>query len=242
MNNAQGLHAPRLAHGVHRAWNRLRARAFGRPFAVATMMLLGAGLSSAPTAAHPHVFVTAATTVQINNGTITGFQHVWTFDELYSAMAVDGLDKNGDGKYSREELAELAKVNIEGLKEFDYFTQVALGGKAQRVAAPTAYWLEYKDGVLALHFDVPLAVPVLADAKNFMFAMTDPSFFIAFEMAKTDPVRLSEGAPKNCKVGPATADQATADANRMSDALTQQFGGAGSLGLVQTMTVVCGGT
>src|SRR5262245_25720518 len=28
-------------------------------------------------------------------------------------MAIEGLDKNNDGVYSREELAELAKVNIE---------------------------------------------------------------------------------------------------------------------------------
>jgi ABC-type uncharacterized transport system substrate-binding protein len=201
-----------------------------------------ATLYVAPSAtAHPHVYVTAATTVQIQNGTITGFQHVWTFDELYSAMAVDGLDKNGDGIYSRDELAELAKVNIEGLKEFEYFTQVSLAGKAQKVSAPTQYWLEYNDGVLSLHFDVPLATPVLADAKNFVFAMTDPSFFIAFELAKKDPVRLSEGAPKSCTAKIGGGETETADAKRMSDALSQQFGGAGSLGLVQTMTVICEG-
>jgi ABC-type uncharacterized transport system substrate-binding protein len=194
---------------------------------------------SAMASAHPHVFVTAATTVQIQNGTITGFKHVWTFDELYSAMAVDGLDKNGDGIYSRDELAELAKVNIDGLKEFDYFTQVALGGKQQKVAAPTEYWLEYKDGILSLHFDVPLAVPVLAGAKDFLFVMSDPSYFIGFELAKTDPVRLSDGAPKSCtaKIGGGEAD--SADAKRMADALTQQFGGAGGLGPAQTLTVVC---
>ena len=33
-------------------------------------------------------------------------------------MAVEGLDTNKDGKYSREELAELAKVNVTSLKDF----------------------------------------------------------------------------------------------------------------------------
>jgi ABC-type uncharacterized transport system substrate-binding protein len=189
----------------------------------------------APAAAHPHVTVTAATTVQVDNGTITGFTHVWSFDELYSAMAVDGLDKKGDGKYTREDLAELAKVNIEGLKEFAYFTQVALAGKPLTLADPTDYWLEHKDGILALHFKLPLAQPVLIDAPNFTFAMTDPSFFIAFDLAKNNPVTLSTGAPAHCKAQVAS----DADAKSLNDALTQQLGGSG-LGMVQTLTVVCG--
>jgi ABC-type uncharacterized transport system substrate-binding protein len=35
---------------------------------------------------------------------IVGIRHAWTFDEFYSAMAVQGLDTNGDGVYSAEEL------------------------------------------------------------------------------------------------------------------------------------------
>ena len=42
-------------------------------------------------------------------------------------MAIEGLDKNGDGKYDRQELSELAQVNIDGLKEFNYFTVAKLG-------------------------------------------------------------------------------------------------------------------
>ncbi len=56
-------------------------------------------------------------------------RHKWLFDEYYTTMAIEGLDKNKDGVYDREELAELAKVNIEGLKDFAYFTFPGLGGK-----------------------------------------------------------------------------------------------------------------
>jgi hypothetical protein len=58
------------------------------------------------------------------NHQITGIRQAWTFDEFYTAMAVEGLDTNKDGVYSKEELAPLAKVNVESLKEFDYFTFV----------------------------------------------------------------------------------------------------------------------
>ena len=41
-------------------------------------------------------------------------------------MAIQGLDTDGDGAYSKEELEPLAKVNVESLKEFGYFTFVQL--------------------------------------------------------------------------------------------------------------------
>ena len=88
-------------------------------------VMLAAGLLAAFTAgaaAHPHVWITVETTVLYDKGAFTGLQHKWTFDEFYTAMAIEGLDKNKDGIYDREELSELAKVNIEGLKEIGYFT------------------------------------------------------------------------------------------------------------------------
>ena len=117
--------------------------------AIATVIaFLGAFLGSwlaavAPASAHPHVWVTVETTVLFENGSITGFRHKWTFDEFYTAMAVQGLDTNNDGIYSREELAELAKVNIEGLAEFGYFTHAKLGGASLAFAVPLDYWLDY---------------------------------------------------------------------------------------------------
>ena len=53
---------------------------------------------------------------------------IWTFDEFYTAMALQGLDTDGDGKYSAEELKPLAEVNVNSLKEFDYFTYLHLAG------------------------------------------------------------------------------------------------------------------
>ena len=45
-------------------------------------------LAAAPAAAHPHVWVTVETTINYDNGTVTGFTHKWTFDEMYAAMAI----------------------------------------------------------------------------------------------------------------------------------------------------------
>ncbi|MGA8772354.1 MAG: DUF1007 family protein, partial [Rhodomicrobium sp.] len=40
---------------------------------------------------------------------------------------VEGVDTNGDGLYSEEELKPLAQTNIEALKDFEYFTFPFIG-------------------------------------------------------------------------------------------------------------------
>src|SRR5512143_1091717 len=88
--------------------------------------------SSVP--AHPHVWATVRSEIVLGpNHQITGIRHSWTFAEFYTAMAVEGLDTNKDGVYSKEELAPLAKVNVESLKEFDYFTFVHFDGEDDKL-------------------------------------------------------------------------------------------------------------
>lgn len=197
-----------------------------------------------PAAAHPHVWVNAQVTVVYDNGRITGLKHRWQFDEMYSTMAIQGLDANNDGIYSREELAELTKVNMEGLKEFNYFTVVKLGDDKLRVKEPTDAYLEVdKQGVLTLVYTLPLAEPVLADAKGFTFAVYDATFFIAFELTGAEPVKLS-GAPTGCKVDLSGSEKESADLKRLNEAFGGQLTagnanqGAG-LGYAQTVGITC---
>ena len=161
---------------------------------VAGALMCGGLITEA--AAHPHVYITFETTVLYDKGTFAGVRHKWMFDEFYTTMAIEGLDKNKDGVYDREELAELAKVNIEGLKDFAYFTFPGLGGKEIALGDARDYWLEHKDGLLSLHFTLPFASPVLSEAKGLTISVYDPTYFIAFEPAKDKPARISEGAPK----------------------------------------------
>ncbi len=209
----------------------------GRVFAAA-LAVSGAASS---TNAHPHVWVTYETTVSYDKGVVTGLEHVWTFDDMYTAMAVQGLDKNGDGTYDRGELAELAKVNMEGLKDFDYFTFAKLGTAELKFSGPVDPWLEHTNGILRLHFRLPLAAPVLADAEGLNFSIYDPSFFIAFEPEKTDAIKLAS-APAGCSasIGDPEADKAAAEAQKLGDALAQQLGGQGmGFGMAKTVSVSC---
>lgn len=195
---------------------------------------------SAPVAAHPHVWVVTQTTLVFENGVATAIEHKWTFDEMYSAMATQGLDKNNDKKLDRDELAELAKVNMEGLKEFGYFTHPSLDGQAIKVGEATNAYLQHADGILSLHFRLPMATPVLPEAKGFGYQVYDPSFFIAFDLAKDKPASLSQGAPENCKLEVLEPPTGSSE-QRLSEAFSATLGAqAGATSFAKLVKLTCG--
>ena len=172
---------------------------FRRKAAIMAALFCGGNLVATTVQAHPHVWVTVETEVVFDvHKAITGFRHKWTFDEAYSAFAVDGRDSNNDGKYDREELKELTEVNISSLKEFDYFTYPRQSGRLLDRLPPTDAWLEFQDGKLKLFFTLPLAKPVMpAEIQAFTFAVYDSTSYVDFALAKDKPITLS-GAPAGC--------------------------------------------
>src|ERR1700759_3560375 len=105
----------------------------------------------APASAHPHVWVTMKTElVYAPDGALTGVRQAWTFDDMFSTFAIQGLDLKQKDGFTREQLAPLAKVNVESLKEYDYFTFLTADGKKIALTDPKdgEYWLDYKDSQL----------------------------------------------------------------------------------------------
>ena len=166
------------------------------------LVLAGGLAASAAACAHPHVWVTMRSKfLYAPDGSLTGIRHSWTFDDMFSTFATMGFPKT-NGTFARETLQPLAKLNVESLKDFDYFTYATVEGKRDKDAfnQPLAdYWLNYdaKTTLLTLHFTLPFKNPV--KAKTLKIEVYDPTFFIDFAMAKDDPVTLV-GAPAQCKV------------------------------------------
>jgi ABC-type uncharacterized transport system substrate-binding protein len=149
-------------------------------------------------AAHPHVWVVVKTNVLTSSeGRITGVRHIWTFDEPFSAYATLGMDTDKDGKLSRQELTPLAKVNMESLHEYGFFTVLKQGKDALTFADPVDYFLEHDGKALTLHFTLPVKAGELA-VKDARLEVADPSFFVSFEFAKENPVKV-EGFKGTCK-------------------------------------------
>jgi ABC-type uncharacterized transport system substrate-binding protein len=144
--------------------------------------------------AHPHVWVTFhSELLYAADGSMTGVRHAWTFDDMFSAYALQGMPHAKKGQYTRQELASLAQTNVDSLKEYGYFTFARADGKKLKFSDPVDYWLEYRNPALVLHFTLPLKAP--AAAKIMQIEVYDPSIFVDFEFAKDRPVSVN-GAPQ----------------------------------------------
>jgi ABC-type uncharacterized transport system substrate-binding protein len=174
-------------------------------------LLLGASAAQA----HPHVWITATSElIYAPDGSITGVRHAWTFDDMFSTYALQGIETKTKGVYSREELEPLAQTNVESLKEFAYFTFAKADGKKARFEEPVDYFLEYRDAALTLHFTLPLKAPV--KAKELALEVFDPSYFIDFRFADRDPVKLV-GAPASCQMQFQRPSDGSANAQKLGE-------------------------
>ena len=168
-----------------------------------------------PAQAHPHVLVTATSELlYAPDGSVTGVRHAWTFDDMFSTYAVQGIETKVKGEYSREELGPLAQTNVESLKEFGFFTFAKADGRKQKFEEPVDYYLEYKDSLLVLHFTLPLKAPV--KPKQLELEVFDPEYFIAFTYAEKAPVQLV-GAPAACHMTFQRPDDGTAGAQKLGE-------------------------
>ncbi|KQO59553.1 ABC transporter substrate-binding protein [Methylobacterium sp. Leaf87] len=152
-----------------------------------------------PAEAHPHVWVsTKAEITYGEGGRVTGIRNAWTFDASYSAFVVQGLDANGDGVFSPEELSSLARENTANLVEFGYFTKLKVAGKEQLFADPTEPRMAMEDGKLIMTFLLPLKTPVAPGRGVTALEVYDPTYFVAFGLSdEADAARLT-GAPTGC--------------------------------------------
>ncbi|WP_291852582.1 DUF1007 family protein [Bradyrhizobium sp.] len=178
-------------------------------------LFLVTALGGAAAEAHPHVWITARSeVVYAPDGAMTGVRHAWTFDDMFSTYALQGITTKTKGVYSREDLAPLAQTNVESLKDFDFFTFAKADGKKTKFTEPVDYFLEHKDGALTLHFMLPLKAPVTP--KQLALDVFDPSYFIDFKFDDKEPIKLV-GAPAACQLRFQRPNEETANTQRLSE-------------------------
>jgi ABC-type uncharacterized transport system substrate-binding protein len=162
-------------------------------FSAACIFSINAGSAHA----HPHVFVDFQAEILFDaRGRMTHVRNVWRFDRAFSAFASQGLDKDGDGKLSEKELAPLAKINVDSLKAYAFFTYLTVGTERLKLEFPDQYFVRIYDGQLTLFFQLPLAAPTLP-GQRMTLEIYDPEYFVAFTFAKKDPITLYQ-APQGC--------------------------------------------
>ena len=173
------------------------------------------------------------------SGKVEAIRNTWTFDDMYLAFVTQGL-ADGDKLATKEQLAPLAKTNVESLAEYDYFTHARQAGAKVAFDAPRDYELEERpDKRVVLSFTLPLKAPASA-RKVFSMQIYDPTYFVDFEMEEdTDKAIALAGAPSGCSASIAGANPlAASDAKKLSEAFFQNLSPGSDFGIKLASRVI----
>lgn len=174
---------------------------------------------AAPAVAHPHIFIDAKVTIVFDDaGNVIGLRHNWTFDRAFSAWVIQGLDTNGDGVTSPEELQPLADDNMQGLTDFGFYTFAGPTGDMAFTSVGDQRMV-YENDRTTLTYALKAATPQPVGAR-FELGVYDPEYYVAISFADKTEVTL-ENAPAACGV---TLDPP----KEMSDALQSRLSALGA--------------
>lgn len=149
--------------------------------------------------AHPHVWVKVRSQISFTpEGKVQGLIQDWTFDEEYSAFAVQGLARDGH-LADREDFKPMATENGAALAQINFYTTLKIGGKPAAFVNATDYWMEERpDHLVVYHVAMLLKTPT-PPGPFITLQVSDPEFFIDFEFDDSDAIKFI-GAPTGCSL------------------------------------------
>lgn len=123
--------------------------------------------------AHPHVWVDYAIEARFNTEGLAGFQHRWTFDEMFSSQILEMFDTDRDGQFSTQETEEVRQGAFEYLSEYDYFIQIKINGTPFHVGAIQDFQATIQGHHVVYDFFVPCPVPASRETKAVHLLIAD---------------------------------------------------------------------
>jgi ABC-type uncharacterized transport system substrate-binding protein len=180
--------------------------------ATAIVLAAWAGLA-AHAQAHPHVFVDVDVVLDVGeDGALRGMRHDWTFDDMYSAFAVQGLPRAGAAP-TRDALARLAEEIVERLEDSDFFTKATAPDQELQPVGASHARAEFIDGRLRLSFSLRMRA-IIGAPDTVQVRVFDPQYVVAMNVG--DKVRID--GPARCRhtlIRPGALDPA--DARQLDD-------------------------
>ncbi|MFP4328753.1 MAG: DUF1007 family protein [Paracoccaceae bacterium] len=162
--------------------------------------------SPAGLVAHPHIFVDATVTLELDDEhRITGVEVTWVYDDFFTLLILEdmGLDADADGVLSDAELGQLRGFDLEEWPEgFEGDLYLSQGEERAAIGLPQATGIAVEDGkIVASHRREVDPFP----ADGTLLEAYDPTFYVAYELRG---VRL----PEACRAPVQQADPEAADA------------------------------
>ena len=157
--------------------------------------------------AHPHEFVSMHVKAEFDkSGLLNGLTYHWNFDEFFSAYAVEGQDKNKNGKAEPEELQALLEEILGNIKSINYFTVFDEQGAEPKFGEPKPIGSEMLDRKLNIAFTLPFKTPVDLKKQKVRFAIYDDEFYIAMNFDPKGIAKTVSAKMKGCGATLETAD------------------------------------
>ena len=148
--------------------------------------------AAAPVNAHPHAFVDVALRFQGDGqGRLTGVEVTWSYDEFFSLLILSdmGLDPDGDGRLTDDELAHLEGFDLEVWPDgFEGDLYIHAGEEKIALDHPQPTGVALEDGRIVASHRRSFG-PVKADGLR--VEPYDPTYFVDYTL--TGPVVLPEG-------------------------------------------------
>ncbi|MEK6711849.1 MAG: DUF1007 family protein [Nitrospinota bacterium] len=170
----------------------------GRFLLILASLVLGAG-SSIPAQAHPHVWITNATTFLFQGDKLVGVRLEWTFDELFSDTLIREFDENKNRQLDPKEVQQIEADTFPHLKKFHFFTHILLDKKKVTVNEVHDFSATVVDKE-TVRYRLTVRLPEPVDPRRVPVTVNvyDDSYYVDFIHEKKDPVRIEGARPGAC--------------------------------------------
>lgn len=136
--------------------------------------------------AHPHLFLDSGLApVFDDQGRLAAVRVIWIYDAFYSLMMVEdfGLDPDGDGKLTEDEVARFAGFDQRPEEGFTGITRAYQGARELNLTPPLRPDVLYENGQLISTHLRAFDPPVTIGADPVLLRTFDPSYYAAFELS-----------------------------------------------------------
>lgn len=161
--------------------------------------LIGGGLNCRSAFAHPHVFINAKLTLNIDSSNkLVSTNQEWLFDPVFSAGVLVDFAKTTRGHLSDTELKKLTETIETSVADFDFFQYLYEDGHALKLARPHNFQV-HLDKLLRINVENrPMNDVIFERGHNYVFYLSDPTFYVDIEFKKDSDVTIN-GLPNFCQ-------------------------------------------
>lgn len=193
--------------------------------AIAALLVLVPG---APATSHPHAWIDLRSGLLFDErGRITAIEQEWFFDYFYSTIIAEELAM--EDRPIQDVLDELARINLNSLADYDFFTEMIADGGDVAIGSILEYETAMRGERLWLRFVVELEKPVDPNAQIVSYSIYDPSYYIEMVHLEGEPVMLRGGETGSCIALTQSADP-TFEAIALAAAIDRTQTGPADLG------------